>query len=137
MVIEPAFITKLPPLLVVKLAKASTKPTLLLKVVTPVLLMVKACVVLAAESTVLLRLIAPVPALKEVLAFKVIAVLPKEIPALLVLITPPMLIVFAAVAVKPPAKLKVSVAALPNTTLPVFKRVVLPFTLVLLPNNSK
>jgi len=105
-----------------------------------VLLMLKACVVPAAESTVLLKLIAPVPALKEVLAFKVIAVLPKVMPALLVLIAPPMLMLFTAVAVKPPANVNVSPAALPNTKLPVFKNVVAvlaALTLVVVPNNSR
>ena len=72
-VIVPAFIAKLPPLLVVKLAKASTSPTLLLKVVTPVLLMVKACVVPAAESTVLLKVTLPAPALRVVAWANVVA----------------------------------------------------------------
>ena len=47
------------------------------------------------------------------------------------------LMALGAVAVRPPAKLKLSAAASPSTKRPVFKNVVLPVTFVLLPNSSK
>jgi hypothetical protein len=57
-------------------------------------------------------------------------------PAPLVLMWPAALMALGAVAVKPPAKLSASVEALPKVKLPVFKNVVLPVMLVLLPNSS-
>ena len=58
-------------------------------------------------------------------------------PTPLVLMWPAALMALGAVAVKPPAKLSASAAALPKVKLPVFKNVVLPVMLVLVPNSSR
>ena len=71
---------------------------------------------------------------------KVTAVLasPKLMAAApLVLMRPAILMALAAVAVTPPAKLNVSVAALPSVKLPVFKKLVALLTLVLVPKSAK
>ena len=61
-------------------------------------------------------------------------------PAPLVLICPAALMLLGAVAVKPPAKLKVSVALLPKVKLPVLLNTVaacVPLMLVLLPRSAR
>ena len=61
-------------------------------------------------------------------------------PAPLVLICPAALMVLGAVAVKPPAKLKVSVALLPNVRVPVLLNTVgarVPLMLEVEPNSAK
>ena len=63
---------------------------------------------------------------------------PKDMtPAPLELMRPATLIALGALAVKPPAKLKVSVAASPSVKLPVFKKVVALVMAVFAPNNAK
>ena len=82
---------------------------------------------------------APEPALNVVLPVSVTGAEPKVMAALLVSITPATLMALGAVAVRPPAKLSVSVAALPSTKLPVFKNVVAalaPVTCVWVPSSS-
>ena len=65
---------------------------------------------------------------------------PKLMAVLVVFRVPAALMAAGAVAVRPPAKVKVSPAPLPNTKLPVFKKVVAvltSLTLVVVPNNSR
>ena len=115
------FITKVPPVLVVKLVKASLLPIVLAKVVAPVVLTVRA----KAPFTVLLRLTAPLPDDKIVSAPKSIAPLtpPMVIVVLVVLIVPARVTVLGAVATKPPVYVWMPLV-LPKAKVPVFRKVI-------------
>ena len=62
---------------------------------------------------------------------------PRLIAVLLVAMVPAALMAAGAVATRPPVKVKLSVAELPSTRLPVCKKVVALVTLVVPPNNSR
>ena len=128
--------------MVVTLLKAALLPKAAAKVVMPVLFKVKLCVPLVASFTVAPKVRLPLDVLRIVLAVSVIALLalPKLIGVLVVLMVPATLIAAGAVAVRPPANVKVSPAPLPSNKLPVFKNKVAVFvslTVVVVPNNSR
>ena len=117
-------------------------PTAPVTLTVPVLLASKVsdCVLAVVPLTAPPTFNAPPAVLSHTSSAKVNAVLlsPKVMaPAPLVLMWPAALMALDAVAVRPPAKLKVSAAASPKVKLPVFKNVVLPLTLVFVPNSSK
>ena len=62
---------------------------------------------------------------------------PKLMAVFVVAMVPAALIAAGAVAMRPPVNVNVSVAALPRTRLPVFKKLVALVTLVVLPNSSR
>ncbi len=85
-------------------------------------------------------MIRPLPALTVVLPVRVTGAVPNTMAALVVPKVPAALMAAGAVAVRPPAKVNVSPAALANTKLPVFKNVVVvlaALTFVAVPSNSR
>jgi hypothetical protein len=117
-------------------------PTAPVTLTVPVLLASKVsdCVLAVVPFTAPPTFKVPPVVLSHASSAKVNAVVlsPKIIAAApLVLMWPAALMALGAVAVKPPAKLNVSAAASPKVKLPVFKNVVLPLTLVFVPNSSK
>ncbi len=132
----PALITMLPPALVDKLASEAVCPMAPFKVTTPVLLSCK----LKVPSTVPLSSKLPRPVLKVVSAVKATGAVPRVMLAFVVLICPAALMFVGAVAVKPPAKVRLSVAWLPKVRVPVLLNTVaacVPLMLVLLPRSAR
>ncbi len=132
----PALITMLPPVLVDKLVNAAVCPMAPFKVTMPVLLSCK----LKVPSTVPLSSKLPMPALKVVSSVRATGAVPREMLALVVLICPAALMFVGDVAVKPPAKVRLSVAWLPKVRVPVLLNTVaacVSLMLVLLPRSAR
>ena len=79
----------------------------------------------------------PVRSVKSSFNTSAVSLSPRVMAVLLVPTVPPKLRPLGAAATKPPSKARLSLAALPNVTLPVFKKVVAPLTCVLPPTKAR
>ena len=116
-------------------APSVAPPTAAVNVVAPVVLTVNDLAVKLAVLMVPPKLTLALPAATDTSSVNTQGAPPKVTAAFAVLIRPAALMLLGAVAVKPPAKLKASVASSPKVKLPVWLNTVLLVTVVCAPKS--